>query len=142
MNLYIQPLVCYESIFSEEVRVSNSEADLIVNITNDAWYGKSSGPYQHFQISRIRAIENGLPMVRSGNNGISAIIDPVGRVSKKLDLDQIGIIDGLIPLKLLLPTIYSEYGISSLFLWVATILILQLITMFMYFWLFKLKKPL
>jgi len=142
LNLYIQPLVCYESIFSEEVRVSNSEADLMVNITNDAWYGKSSGPYQHFQISRMRAIENGLPMIRAGNNGISAIIDPVGRVLKKLDLDQIGIIDGLIPLKLLLPTIYSEYGISSLFIWVAAILVLQLITMFMYFWLFKLKKPL
>ena len=124
LNLYIQPLVCYESIFSEEVRISNSVADLMVNITNDAWYGKSSGPYQHFEISRMRAIENGLPMIRAGNNGISAIIDPVGRVLKKLDLDQISVIDGLIPLKLLLPTIYSEYGAIALFILVVTILML------------------
>lgn len=140
LNLYIQPLVCYESIFSEEVRISNSEADLMVNITNDAWYGKSSGPYQHFEISRMRAIENGLPMIRAGNNGISAIIDPVGRVLNKLDLDQVSVIDGLIPLKLLLPTIYSEHGLTSLVIWVIAILMWQLVTIVMYFWLFKPKK--
>lgn len=140
LNLHIQPLVCYESIFSEEVRIANSEADLIVNITNDAWYGKSSGPYQHFEISRMRAIENGLPMIRSGNNGISAIIDPVGRVLRRLELNEIDVIDDLIPLKLLESTIYSEYGYNSLFVWLFIVLILQLAVMFMYFWLFKSKK--
>jgi apolipoprotein N-acyltransferase len=128
-NLYIQPLVCYESIFSEEVRLANSEVDLIVNITNDAWYGKSSGPYQHFEISRMRAIENGLPMLRAGNNGISAIIDPLGRVLEKLHLDQIGVIDGLLPLKLLMPTIYSEYAEKSLGLWILSIFLVQILIM-------------
>ena len=142
LNLYIQPLVCYESIFSEEVRVINSEADLIVNITNDAWYGNSSGPYQHFEISKMRAVENGLPMIRAGNNGISAVIDPVGRVLKKLDLNQIDIIDNLIPLKLLLPTIFSEYGQITVFILALAIFVLQQTVMLLYFWLIKLKKNL
>lgn len=140
LNLYVQPLVCYESIFSEEVRVMNSDVDLIVNITNDAWYGNSSGPYQHFEISKMRAIENGLPMIRAGNNGISAIIDPVGRVLKKLDLNKIDVIDDLIPLKLLFPTIFSEYGQIAVLTWVLAILLLQLTVMLLYFWSIKLKK--
>ena len=140
LNLYIQPLICYESIFSAEAKISNSEADLIVNITNDSWYGKSSGPYQHFEISRMRAIENGLPMIRAGNNGISAIIDPVGRVLQKLDLNQVSIIDGMIPLKLLMPTIYSEYGQKVFIALVVSILILQLLFLILHFWLIKAKK--
>ena len=131
-NLYIHPLICYESIFAEEVRISNSEADMIVNVTNDAWYGKSSGPYQHFEISRIRSVENGLPMIRAANNGISAIIDPLGRVLGSLDLNQIAALDGYIPLKLLLPTTYSEWGNIALFLWVSCALILQLIVTLLY----------
>ena len=142
LNLYIQPLVCYESIFSEEVRIINSDADIIINITNDAWYGNSSGPYQHFEISKMRAIENGLPMIRAGNNGISAIIDPVGRVLRKLDLNKIDVIDGFIPLKLLFPTIFSEYGQIAVLAWVLAILMLQLTVMLLYFWSIKLKKHL
>jgi apolipoprotein N-acyltransferase len=124
-HLYIHPLICYESIFADEVRISNSEADIMINVTNDAWYGKSSGPYQHFEISRIRSVENGLPMVRAANNGISAIIDPVGRTLSRLELNQIDILDGYMPLKLLLPTIYSELGNFALSLWVLFVLILQ-----------------
>lgn len=142
LNLYIQPLVCYESIFSEEVRIINSDADIIINITNDAWYGNSSGPYQHFEISKMRAIENGLPMIRAGNNGISAIVDPVGRVLRKLDLNKIDVIDGFIPLKLLFPTIFSEYGQIAVLAWVLAILMLQLTVMLLYFWSIKLKKHL
>ncbi len=56
---------------------------MIINVTNDTWYGNSSGPYQHLQISRMRSIENGLPMLRTANNGISAVIDPVGRIIHK-----------------------------------------------------------
>lgn len=110
LNLKIKPLICYESIFPDFVRTSNKIADLIINITNDAWYGESSGPYQHFQISRSRAVENGLPMIRVANNGISSIIDPLGRIIKKLDLNKIGYIDGLIPQKVNSPTIYSQFG--------------------------------
>ncbi|ABE05337.1 apolipoprotein N-acyltransferase [Rickettsia bellii] len=109
-NLKIKPLICYESIFPDFVRTNNETADVIINVTNDAWYGKSSGPYQHFHISRSRAVENGLPMVRVANNGISAIIDPLGRVIKKLDLNEINYIDGLIPKKLDSPTIFSKFG--------------------------------
>ncbi|PCJ29859.1 MAG: apolipoprotein N-acyltransferase [Rickettsiales bacterium] len=124
-NLSVQPLICYESIFFQEVKISNSDADIVINVTNDAWYGNSSGPYQHFEISRIRCIENGLPMVRSANNGISAIMDPMGRVLAKLELNQVGILDGYIPLKLVLPTIYSEWGKWGVCSWVSLVLILQ-----------------
>ncbi|MFY9590121.1 apolipoprotein N-acyltransferase [Rickettsia endosymbiont of Halotydeus destructor] len=110
LNLKIKPLICYESIFPDLVRTSNKIADVIINITNDAWYGQSSGPYQHFQISRSRAVENGLPLIRVANNGISAVIDPLGRIIKKLDLNEVGYIDALIPQKINAPTIYSRYG--------------------------------
>ncbi|MDG1436358.1 MAG: apolipoprotein N-acyltransferase [Rickettsiaceae bacterium] len=127
LDLYIHPLICYESIFSEEVCISNKDADIMINVTNDSWYGNSSGPYQHFEISRMRSVENGLPMVRAANNGISAIIDPSGRVLKSLELDQIDIIDSNIPLKLSSPTIYSEWGYKSLFAYAIFALLLQFI---------------
>ena len=140
LNLYIQPLICYESIFPEEIRISNSKADVIINITNDAWYGNSSGPYQHFEISRMRSIENGLPMIRAGNNGISAIIDPLGRVLQKLDLNQIDILDGYIPLKLVLPTLYSEWGTVFILLQVVLVLILQSIIVLLFSLFYNYKK--
>ncbi len=109
-QLTIKPLICYESIFPNFVRTSNKAADLIINVTNDAWYGRSSGPYQHLHISRMRSIENGLPMVRTANNGISAIIDPVGRIIQFLPLNRVGYIDNLIPNKLKSQTFYSQFG--------------------------------
>ncbi len=126
-NLRIQPLICYESIFFDEVRISNQDADIIVNVTNDAWYGKSSGPYQHMQISRIRAVENGLPLIRSANNGISAIVDPLGRVLNKLELNEVNIIDSYLPLKLNTPTIYAKYGYLSLIGALVIVLMLHLV---------------
>lgn len=126
-NLRIQPLICYESIFFDEVRISNQDADIIVNVTNDAWYGKSSGPYQHMQISRIRAVENGLPLIRSANNGISAVIDPLGRVLDELELNEVNIIDSYLPLKLNKPTIYTKYGYLSLMFVLVTVLMLHLL---------------
>lgn len=125
-NIEIHPLICYESIFSEEVRISNLLVDVILNITNDSWYGNSSGPYQHFYISKTRAIENGLPMIRSANNGISAIIDPAGRVLKKLDLNKVDVLDGYLPKKLTYRTIYSLLGIFSVLIPIFIVLILQL----------------
>ncbi|WP_341763885.1 apolipoprotein N-acyltransferase [Candidatus Tisiphia endosymbiont of Beris chalybata] len=115
-NLTIKPLICYESIFPNFVRTSNEMADLIINVTNDAWYGKSSGPSQHLQISRMRSIENGLPMIRTANNGISAIIDPVGRIVQSLELNEISYIDNLIPIKLKFKTLYSQFGDICAFL--------------------------
>ncbi len=140
LNLRIWPLVCYESIFFNEVRISNTDVDLMINITNDAWYGKSSGPFQHFQISRMRAVENGLPLIRAGNNGISAIIDPLGRVLSSLNLDVVDTLDGYVPYKLTLPTIFSDRGTLSLIVGVVFVLILHFLCFFSYlFWKYKNK---
>lgn len=109
-GLKLKPLVCYESIFPAEVRTKVGEADLFVNVTNDAWYGRSFGPYQHFEISRIRAVENGIPELRVAGNGISAVIDSKGSVIKQLPLNEVGILDSPLPKKLSSPTLYSLIG--------------------------------
>lgn len=93
-NLKIRPLVCYELIFNHEI---GEGADLIVHITNDAWYGRSSGPYQHFEIAKIRAIEKSIPVVRVGNNGITGIIDQWGRVIVCTELDDVNSIISQVP---------------------------------------------
>lgn len=129
-QLRIQPMICYESIFPMEVRINNNDADVIINVTNDSWYGKSSGPYQHFEISKMRAIENGLPMLRVGNNGISAIIDPIGKVLKSLDLNRIGIIDSHLPKKIN-STPFSVYGYTTVALLILLVLILQVVISFL-----------
>jgi apolipoprotein N-acyltransferase len=130
IDLRLHPLICYESIFSNEVKILNTEADVIINITNDAWYGNSSGPYQHFEISRLRAVENGLPMLRAANNGISAIIDPLGRVIKKLNLNSVDIIDGHLPVKIKNPTLFTKYGCWALIVFPLIVAILQTLYLF------------
>lgn len=125
-NLNILPLICYESIFSFEAITSNKLADVIINVTNDAWFGNSSGPYQHFHISRIRAIESGLPMLRVSNNGISAVIDSYGRILQQMPVNYRGIIDTFIPVKETLQTPYSKYGLEILYSLIAAVLIIQL----------------
>ena len=124
-NLKIKPLICYEAIFPELVSISSESADVIINVTNDAWYGNSSGPYQHLHITRVRAVENGLPILRVGNNGISAIIDSYGRVQQQLALNKVGIIDGHIPNKTLKPTIYSRLGTLSFLIAIVVVLLIQ-----------------
>lgn len=103
------PLICYESIFSGEVVDQNDRPDFILNVTNDGWYGDTIGPYQHFAIASVRAIEEGLPMVRVANTGISAIWDPLGQVIKELRLNQKGIVDTGLPHSLPL-TFFSSFG--------------------------------
>jgi apolipoprotein N-acyltransferase len=104
-----RPLICYEAIFPDEVIAHGERPSWIVNLTNDGWFGNSAGPYQHFQQARVRAIEQGLPLVRVANTGISAIVDPLGRIIKSLPLDAEGIIDGELP-RALSPTLYARYG--------------------------------
>jgi apolipoprotein N-acyltransferase len=102
------PLVCYEVIFSNEIIEKNSQPDLLINVTNDAWFGKSSGPYQHLDIARMRSIEYATSMARVANTGVTAFIDPFGRVVDKIDLGKSGIID-IALIKKLAPTIYRTY---------------------------------
>ncbi|MBU6140795.1 MAG: apolipoprotein N-acyltransferase [Proteobacteria bacterium] len=87
------PLVCYEVIFSDEVVNRKHRPDIFINLTNDAWFGNSSGPYQHFNMARMRAIEYGIPLIRVANTGISALVDPFGRVVEKIGLNQSGVVD-------------------------------------------------
>lgn len=111
------PLICYEVIFPGAVKSDQGPApEWLLNITNDAWYGRTSGPYQHLDIARARAIEEGLPLVRVGNNGISAVIDPYGRVLNKLELDKRGVLDVKLPKPLSNHTIYFYYGDKALLL--------------------------
>jgi apolipoprotein N-acyltransferase len=91
------PLVCYEAIFPGAIINERDRPSWILNVTNDAWYGRSSGPYQHFAIARTRAVEEGLPLIRVANNGISAVVDPVGRIVARTHLDAIGYIDSPLP---------------------------------------------
>ncbi|MAZ04022.1 MAG: apolipoprotein N-acyltransferase [Sneathiella sp.] len=102
-------MICYEIAFPWEV-APQTAFSWIINVTNDGWFGNTSGPYQHFAITQTRAVEQGVPVVRAANTGISAIIDPYGRVEQELALNDTGIIDGQLPLPLAERTIYSRYG--------------------------------
>jgi apolipoprotein N-acyltransferase len=104
------PLICYEVIFSGDVVAQGERPGFLLNITNDAWFGRSSGPYQHFAQARLRAVEEGLPIVRAANNGISAIVDAYGRVVAKLPLDAVGVLDGNLPQSLDTIPFYAVMG--------------------------------
>lgn len=130
-DILIRPLICYESIFPSEVRIKDRYPDVIINATNDAWYGNSSGPYQHFYKSVARAIENGVAVIRVANNGISAIIDPNGRVISKLELNDIGTLDGYIPFRLKSKTLYSILGDASTLLAFSLTLLSLIFTRFL-----------
>ena len=91
------PLICYEIIFPGRVADLRERPGWLVNVTNDAWFGDSTGPYQHLHQVRIRAVEEGLPVMRSANTGISAVIDPFGRVLAQLGLGETGVIDHGLP---------------------------------------------
>jgi apolipoprotein N-acyltransferase len=103
------PLVCYEAIFPGDAVPSGERPGWIVNVTNDGWFGISSGPYQHFQQARVLAIAEGLPVVRVANTGISAVIDPLGRVINSLPLGVEGVLDAQLPTRVD-STLFAEYG--------------------------------
>ncbi len=103
------PLICYEAIFPGDVAERGDRAGWIVNLTNDGWFGISTGPYQHLQQARLRAIEQGLPLVRAANTGISAVIDPYGRIVAHLGLGLEGVLDSSLP-SAIAPTIYARSG--------------------------------
>lgn len=102
-------LVCYEALFPGEILQTHQRPGVLLNVTNDGWFGNSTGPRQHFHQVRVRAVEEGLPIIRVANNGISAIIDGRGRISAVLGLDERGISDGDLPMSLAPPS-YSRFG--------------------------------
>ncbi|MCJ8054282.1 apolipoprotein N-acyltransferase [Shinella curvata] len=91
------PLICYEAIFPSEINASAEEAAALLNVTNDAWFGNTPGPYQHFLQARLRAVERGLPLIRAANNGISAVVDGRGAIVTGLSYDTPGFIDATLP---------------------------------------------
>ena len=117
------PLVCYEIIFPGEAVPRAERPGWLLNVTNDGWFGASAGPYQHFQQARIRAIEEGLPLVRAANTGISAVVDPLGRVLKMLPLGTEGVLDASLP-RPVSPTPYARLGDGPAALLVALAMVL------------------
>jgi apolipoprotein N-acyltransferase len=103
------PLICYEAIFPGWVTPRDERPGWLLNITNDAWFGNFAGPRQHFAIVATRAVEEGLPMVRAANTGISAVVDPYGRVRARLGIGVEGVLDSGLP-QALSPTFYARWG--------------------------------
>ncbi|HSD35215.1 MAG TPA: apolipoprotein N-acyltransferase [Alphaproteobacteria bacterium] len=105
----VSPLICYEVIFPGEVTQPGTRPQWLLNLTNDAWFGLSTGPHQHFAAARLRAVEEGLPLVRVANTGISGVVDAYGRVLAKLDLGVEGVIDAALP-NALPKTPFARFG--------------------------------
>jgi apolipoprotein N-acyltransferase len=106
-------LICYEAIFPHDLIDQKERPSFLINVTNDGWFGRSSGPYQHLAQARLRTIEQGLPLIRAANTGISAIIDSYGRTGQSLALGTEGVLDGQLP-QSLPPTVYALAGDTML----------------------------
>jgi apolipoprotein N-acyltransferase len=124
----VVPLICYEAIFPAAVVQGPGQHQqrpaLIVNLTNDGWFGNTTGPRQHLHQARVRAVEEGLPLIRAANNGVSAAFDAYGRPLGQLDLNVRGVLD--VPLAVALsPPAYARLG-DAIFLaaWVSGALLL------------------
>lgn len=128
----IIPLICYEALFSGDVvprnlnHINGEQPGLLLNVTDDSWFGQTNGPYQHFSQARLRAVEEGLPMLRAADTGISAIIDPYGRILSMLPLGEAGILDGPVP-RALPPTFFHRCPFEPAFLFLVTTLIAAII---------------
>ncbi|TMV58866.1 apolipoprotein N-acyltransferase, partial [Thioclava sp. BHET1] len=105
----VVPLICYETVFPQDVNAAPERASWLLQITNDGWFGTVSGPYQHLAQAELRTIEQGLPMVRDANTGVSAMIDAKGRIVKEMPMLAEGFIDARLP-PALPRTLYSRTG--------------------------------
>ncbi|MCA3554888.1 apolipoprotein N-acyltransferase [Aestuariivirga sp.] len=101
--------ICYEAIFPDRLVDDADRPQVIVNVTNDGWFGRSTGPWQHLAQARLRTIEQGLPMIRAANTGISAVIDPYGRILRMLPLMEKGVVDSPLPMAISV-TAYARMG--------------------------------
>lgn len=119
------PLICYEAIFPEEVAAAvhagTRRPSFLVNVTNDAWFGHTAGPYQHLAEARLRTIEQGLPLIRAANTGISAIIDPYGRIEAQLGLEEEGVVDGALPQKIAPPPFAHAPVLAGILAWLCAL---------------------
>jgi apolipoprotein N-acyltransferase len=122
----VGPLICYEIIFPGAAVEPGKRPAWLLNLTNDTWFGDTPGPRQHLLQARVRAVEEGLPVVRAANSGISAIVDPYGRVTKSLGLGIAGIIDGDLPAAIAPPP-YARFG-DAIFLAMMILATLGMVT--------------
>ena len=122
----ILPLICYEIIFPGKIKTKNQFPDLAINISEDAWFGQSIGPYQHFSKAIYRSVEEGIFIARSANKGISAFINPNGRVLKSLNTRESGSIELNFPY-FKQSTLFSNYGNKIFFLIILLYIFLTLI---------------
>jgi apolipoprotein N-acyltransferase len=120
----IAPLICYEAIFPGEALPQEPGAPrpgLMLNVTDDGWFGLTAGPYQHFSQARLRAIEEGLPLVRAANTGISAIVDPYGRILERLPLGAAGLLKGSLPQPIAAPVFARAPFLMAFLPWLAVV---------------------
>ncbi len=106
---HVLPLICYEAVFPQDLRTA-TRADWILQVTNDGWFGNLSGPYQHLAQARLRAVEQGLPLLRAANTGVTAVIDAKGRVLQSLPLNTVGRLDAEVPPAMPTATLYARTG--------------------------------
>ncbi|MFI3241663.1 MAG: apolipoprotein N-acyltransferase [Alphaproteobacteria bacterium] len=118
--------ICYEILFPASNVNRQIKPDFLINLTNDGWYGKSSGPYQHLLVSQFRAVEEGLTVIRVANTGISAIISPIGEIISQINLDEEGVLDVYLPKQIRIKTIYSF--VQNYFVLILMLLIFILVT--------------
>jgi len=128
----IEPSICYEGIFPEK-KIIGEDSNILINITNDAWFGNTTGPYQHLTATKFRSVERGLPLIRVANSGISAIFDSNAKLMKSIPLNQEGYLDFNLRLSNK-NTLYSKYGNKVL---VIILLIIFLIVTFLDIFLLK-----
>jgi apolipoprotein N-acyltransferase len=105
-------IICYEVIFPSEVVDKNNRPEFLINLTNDGWYGVSSGPYQHWVAAKLRAVEEGIQIVRVANNGISGLINSLGVEKERLELNEKGYLDVVLDKKSDFSTLYGKTGNS------------------------------
>jgi apolipoprotein N-acyltransferase len=123
----VGPLICYEAIFPGQVLDRGDRPHWLLNITNDGWYGISAGPYQHFVSARLRAVEEGLPVVRAANTGISGVVDPYGRVLARTELGETTVLDVELPQPLRGLTPYARWGDAAMAVLLALVTLAALV---------------